>query len=190
MNEVASYLSSLAGVPLTRAETWIAEAGTLAAVMTDPPASCPPAARRRIRAAYHLATTLEQDQTSQQRLDHPAAVARYLTLRYTQLDQEVMGALYLNTRHHLITDEQLFRGTISRAAVEPRAILRRALQLGAPAFILFHTHPSGDPSPSAEDLAFTRRLREAGEVVGVRLVDHLILGALGRFLSLCERGSL
>lgn len=54
--------------------------------------------------------------------------------------------------------------------------------------MLFHTHPSGDPSPSAEDLAFTRRLAEAGEVVGVRMVDHLIVGTGGRWVSLRERG--
>ena len=58
----------------------------------------------------------------------------------------------------------------------------------AAGLVLFHTHPSGDPSPSAEDLAFTRRLAEAGEVVGVRLVDHLVLGATGAWVSLRERG--
>jgi DNA repair protein RadC len=120
-------------------------------------------------------------------LTHPAAVARYLALRYAVRDQEVMGALFLDTRHRFLAESEVYRGTLNRAAVEPRGILKEALLRGAAAVLLFHTHPSGDPSPSAEDLAFTRRLAEAGEVVGVRLVDHLILGAGGAWLSLKER---
>jgi hypothetical protein len=89
----------------------------------------------------------------------------------------------------LIAERDLYRGTINRAAVEPRAILKEGLIHGACGLVVFHTHPSGDPSPSAEDLAFTRRLAEAGELVGIRLVDHLILGGVGRWTSLRERGA-
>ncbi len=120
-------------------------------------------------------------------LTHPAAVARYLALRYAVRDQEVMGAVFLDTRHRFLAESEVYRGTLNRAAVEPRGILKEALLRGAAAVLLFHTHPSGDPSPSAEDLAFTRRLAEAGDVVGVRLVDHLILGSGGAWLSLKER---
>ena len=122
-------------------------------------------------------------------LANPAAVASYLALRYAVRDQEVMGALYLDVRNRLVADRELFRGALSRAAVEPRQLLREGLLLGAAGLILFHTHPSGDPSPSAEDLAFTRRLAEAGETVGVRLVDPLVLGGVGRWVSLRERGA-
>jgi DNA repair protein RadC len=122
-------------------------------------------------------------------LGAPAAVAGYLALRYGVRDQEVMGALYLDTRHRLIAERDLYRGTINRAAVEPRAILKEGLLHGACGLVVFHTHPSGDPSPSAEDLTFTRRLAEAGELVGIRLVDHLILGGVGRWTSLRERGA-
>jgi DNA repair protein RadC len=122
-------------------------------------------------------------------LAHPAAVASYLALRYGATDQEVMGALYLDTRNRLLAERELYRGTLNRAAVEPRQILKEGLLQGAAGCVLFHTHPSGDPSPSAEDLAFTRRLAEAGEVVGIRLVDHLVLGGVGRWLSLRERGA-
>ncbi len=122
-------------------------------------------------------------------LAHPAAVASYLSLRYSVRDQEVMGALYLDTRNRLVAERELYRGTLNRAAVEPRQILKEGLLHGAAGCLLFHTHPSGDPSPSAEDLAFTRRMAEAGEVVGIRLVDHLILGGVGRWLSLRERGA-
>ncbi len=122
-------------------------------------------------------------------LDRPDIVANYLSLRYVQHDQEVMGALYLDVRNRLIAESDVFRGTLSRAAVEPRAILKECLLRSASGFILFHTHPSGDPSPSAEDLTFTRRMAEAGELIGVRLLDHLILGSAGRWVSLGRRGA-
>ena len=81
------------------------------------------------------------------------------------------------------------REQFHRAAVEPREILKDCLLRGASGVALFHTHPSGDPTPSAEDLLFTRRMAEAAEVIGVELVDHLVLGAPGRWVSLRERGA-
>ena len=122
-------------------------------------------------------------------LDRPDVVASYLALRYVQPDQEVMGALYLDVRNRLIAESDIFRGTLARAAVEPRAILKEGLMRSAAGFVLFHTHPSGDPSPSAEDLAFTRRMAEAGDLIGVELLDHLILGSAGRWVSLGRRGA-
>jgi DNA repair protein RadC len=122
-------------------------------------------------------------------LARPAEVARYLLLRYQQRDQEVMGAVFLDARHRLIGEREVFRGTLHRAAVEPREILKDCLLRGASGVALFHTHPSGDPTPSAEDLLFTRRMAEAAEVIGVELVDHLVLGGPGRWVSLRERGA-
>ena len=123
-----------------------------------------------------------------QPLSRPAQVARYLDLRYGHLGQEVMGALYCDARHRLIGERELFRGTLHRAAVEPREVLKEGLLRGAAALVLYHTHPSGDPAPSREDLLFTRRMDRAGEVIGVHLVDHLVVGTGGRWVSLRERG--
>ncbi|MGE5233116.1 MAG: RadC family protein [Acidobacteriota bacterium] len=163
------------------------------------PGLAPPALRRSgigpaksaaVRAAIELGRRLARAQLPERDLlGHPAAVARYLTLRYGLPDQEVMGALYLDTRNRLLGERELFRGTLSRAAAEPRAILKEGLLRGAAGVVVFHTHPSGDPSPSAEDLAFTRRVAEAGEIVGVRLVDHLVLGTAGAWTSLRQRGA-
>jgi DNA repair protein RadC len=116
-------------------------------------------------------------------------VVRYLALRYHLRDQEVMGAVFLDARNRLLGDCELFRGTLHRAAVEPREILKECLLRGAAGVVLFHTHPSGDPSPSTEDLLFTRRMEVAAEVVGVRLVDHLVVGGAGRWLSLLRRAA-
>jgi DNA repair protein RadC len=141
-------------------------------------------------AAVELAARLARAEVPERLpLHRPAAAVRYLVLRYGRRDQEVMGALFLDGRHRLLLDKELYRGTIHRASVEPRAILKEALLLAASGVLLFHTHPSGDPAPSAEDLAFTRRLARAGEIVGVELVDHLVLGTTDRFVSLRERGA-
>ncbi len=124
-----------------------------------------------------------------QPMSRPAEVVSYLALRYARQDQEVMGALYLDSRHKMVGEREIFLGTISRASVEPREVLKEALLHRAAGVVLFHTHPSGDPSPSLEDLSFTRRMAGACEVLGVRLVDHLIVGGAGRWVSLKERGA-
>jgi DNA repair protein RadC len=121
-------------------------------------------------------------------LSKPAEVSRYIDLRYGRSGQEVMGALYVCARHRLIGERELYRGTLHRASVEPRAILREGLLIGAAGLVMFHTHPSGDPAPSREDLLFTRRMHRAGEVVGIELVDHLVVGAGGAWVSVKERG--
>lgn len=121
-------------------------------------------------------------------LSHPVAVARYLRLRYSRAAQEVMGALFLDAHNGVVDEGEIFRGTLNRAAVEPRQILKQALLRDAAGLILFHTHPSGDPTPSAEDISFTRRMAEAAEIIGVRLVDHLVVGHGGRWSSLSRLG--
>lgn len=140
-------------------------------------------------AAVELGRRLARHRMPERRLLSRADLAAdYLTLRYHNPDQETMGALYLDTRNRLITDTEFYRGTLSRVAVEPRAILKHALLHSASALVLFHTHPSGSPAPSAEDLVFTRRLAKAGELLGVRLVDHIIVGHTGHWVSLKCRG--
>ena len=141
-------------------------------------------------AAFEIARRVAKERMPRRDLlDRPDAVACYLSLRYAQGDQETMGALFLDVRNRLIGESEVYRGTLSRAAVEPRAIMKEALMRSASGFILFHTHPSGDPSPSGEDLTFTRRMAEAGELVGVKLLDHIILGSTGRWVSLGRRGA-
>lgn len=143
----------------------------------------------RLEAALEIHRRLTRAEIpAREPLAHPAAAASYLAVRYAGRDQEIFGALYLDTRNRLIAERELYRGTLNRAAVEPRRVLKEGLLAGAAGALVFHNHPSGDPTPSAEDLAFTRRLAEAGEVVGIRLVDHLILGGVGRWVSLAQRG--
>jgi DNA repair protein RadC len=142
-----------------------------------------------VLAACEIACRLARRSIPERRpLTRPEEVARFLALRYQQRDQEVMGALFLDVRHRLLGDQEIFRGTLQRAAVEPREILKECLLRGAGGVVLFHTHPSGDPTPSSEDLLFTRRMAEAAALVGVDLLDHLVLGAAGLWVSLYARG--
>jgi DNA repair protein RadC len=120
-------------------------------------------------------------------MGRPSEVATYLALRYCCLEQEVMGALFLDTKNHLVAEREIFRGTLSRTAVEPRPVLKQGLLCDAAGVLLFHTHPSGDPNPSAEDLLFTRRMAQAGDLMGMRLVDHLVVAGTGRWVSLRQR---
>jgi len=124
-------------------------------------------------------------------LEQPAAVVRYLMLHYDVPGQEVVGALYLDLRGRLVGEREIYRGTLHRAVLEPRGIFKAALGCDASSVLLFHTHPSGDPSPSAHDLAVTRRLASAGTLLGIPIVDHLILGSGTRWVSLrrhCREG--
>lgn len=128
--------------------------------------------------------------TSSPVLCNPERVATYVSVRFAQPDQEVVGALFLDVQHHLCAERELFRGTLTHALVEPRQVLREALGHRAASFILFHTHPSGDPSASADDVQFTHRLRHAATIVGVRFLDHLIVGSGGAFHALSRDGLL
>ena len=117
-------------------------------------------------------------------LDRPDAVASYVALRYSQADQEVLGVLFLDRRHRLITEHELYRGALTYITVEPRQVLKAALRHNAASIVLFHNHPSGDPTPSDEDIAFTRRMASVCRLVGVKLADHLVVGGLGRWVSI------
>jgi DNA repair protein RadC len=140
-----------------------------------------PARASAVAAAIELARRLPSETLSgRDLLNDPRLVKDYL--RATQADdsQERTGALYLNARNRLLkNDPDIYRGTLDRAVVEPREILRRALVGKAAAVILYHNHPSGDPTPSREDREFTRRLASAAEAVGVRLLDHIVVGREG-----------
>ncbi len=147
-----------------------------------------PAKTASLLAAIELGRRLAREEAPlRAALRRPGDVVRYLILRYHVRDQEVMGAVFLDARNRLLGDCELYRGTLHRAAVEPREILKECLLRGAAGVVLFHTHPSGDPSPSTEDLVFTRRMESATQVVGVALVDHLVVGPSGRWKSLLRR---
>lgn len=118
----------------------------------------------------------------------PACLARYIALRYAGTGQEAMGAVFLTARGDVLGEKLIFRGTLHRCAVEPGPVLKAALRCGAAGLILWHTHPSGDPTPSREDISFTGRMARSCELLGIRFLDHLVVAFGGAWLSLRERG--
>lgn len=134
-------------------------------------------------AKRHLGEALQRGDI----LNNPVVTKSYLTARLRDYDYEVFACLFLDVRHQLICYEELFRGTIDGASVHPREVVRRALQLNAAALVLAHNHPSGVAEPSDADRRITQRLREALDLVDIRVVDHLVIGDRAA-VSFAERG--
>jgi len=103
------------------------------------------------------------------------------------LGQEQIRVLYLTTKNGIMAEETVVQGTLHTAVVGPREIFCRAVRLRAASIIIVHNHPSGDPMPSSEDIALTKKMIEAGKILDIPLLDHMIIGR-GRYVSLKEKG--
>ncbi|MCZ6691415.1 MAG: DNA repair protein RadC [Planctomycetota bacterium] len=114
-------------------------------------------------------------------------VFEYLQPEVNGLEKEHFYALLLDSKNRLLRVDLVSIGTLTASLVHPRETFCAAIRESAASLIVAHNHPSGDPSPSAEDLEVTARLHKAGDVIGIPVLDHVILGA-GRFVSLAERG--
>ena len=115
------------------------------------------------------------------------ALLDYLTIDMAHLTVERVRVLYLDTRNRLILDYQAQEGTIDEAAIHPREVVKKALEVGASAMILVHNHPSGNPEPSRADIQITPRIAEAGRLLGITVHDHVIVGREGH-VSLKAKG--
>ncbi len=147
-----------------------------------------PAKRARIAAALELARrSLAEQLQDKPSLGNPRESGDYLRARLRHLPYEVFGCLYLDNRHRVLAFEELFRGTVDGASVHPREVVRACLQHNACAVIFAHNHPSGVAEPSAADRAITHELRDALQLVGVRVLDHLVIGS-GEPVSMASRG--
>jgi len=113
--------------------------------------------------------------------------ASILLPHLSMLKQEQVRCLYLNSRKRLITQKTIFIGSLHASIIHPRDIFEPALRNGAAAIIVFHNHPSGDPAPSDEDIEITGQLQQAGEILGIELLDHIIIGDQS-YCSLKENG--
>jgi DNA repair protein RadC len=116
-----------------------------------------------------------------------AAVYGHFRGRLPQLEREVFYVLLLDGKNRVQTEVRVSEGSLTAALVHPREVFAPAIRQAAAALILVHNHPSGDPTPSAEDAAITQRLRQVGELVGIRVLDHVVIGH-GRWVSMAEDG--
>jgi DNA repair protein RadC len=144
----------------------------------------------KIAAAFELGRRVTaRDLPGGDPVRDPESIARSLLVRYGHHVQERLGAIYLDARNRVIREREIYVGTVNSATVSTRDVLRHALDDHAASVIVFHNHPSGDPGPSADDLIFTKKLVDAGKLLGVDILDHLILGST-RHVSLKQRGAM
>lgn len=115
------------------------------------------------------------------------ALLDYLAIDMAHLTVERVRVLYLDTKNKLIDDHHVGDGSIDEAAIHPREVIRRAMDLGASALIMVHNHPSGSPEPSRADIQITKRIAEAGRLLGITVHDHVIIGREGH-VSLRSKG--
>lgn len=172
--------------------SWTDELDLLALARTDPAElvrerGLRPAEATRLAAAFALGRRLARFRRPPRApLRSAERVARLYADELAGLPQETFHVLALDGRHALLGRFEVSRGTLTTSLVHPREVFRPAIARGAAAIIGLHNHPSGDPEPSADDLAVTRRLIEAGRLLGIPLLDHVVLGA-GRHVSLRAR---
>lgn len=119
----------------------------------------------------------------------PADVAALVGPDMRYLDREHFSVVLLSTRHDVLAVEEVAVGGLNSAIIHPREVFKAAIRHSAAAVILVHNHPSGNPEPSADDLRITARLAEAGRMLGIEVLDHVVVGD-GRYVSLRERGRL
>lgn len=141
----------------------------------------------RIKAAVELGQRLAAAAGSRRTIRSPGDAASLLMENMRSLDKEHFKIILLNTKNHVLGVELISVGSLNSSIVHPREIFKSAIRRSAAAIILAHNHPSGDPSPSREDEEVTRRLREAGKILGIEVVDHVILGD-NRYFSFREGG--
>ena len=133
-----------------------------------------------LKAAFALAARLARSEAEARSVDTPEDVSRLLGEEMRLLDYESVRVICLNTKHKVLAVEEVTRGTLNESLFHPREAFRPALTRQAHAVILVHNHPSGSTTPSEADIVVTRRMKEAGELLQIELLDHVILGAPGK----------
>lgn len=142
-----------------------------------------------IKVVHQLARRLNQSEyQTLPRIKNPDDVFKLLQPDLQYLQKEAFVVLLLNTKHVVIHKEIVSVGSLNASIVHPREVFKLAIKKSASGLICIHNHPSGDPSPSKEDIAVTKRLKDAGDIVGISVLDHIIVGG-DHYYSMREEGS-
>ena len=142
----------------------------------------------QILAICELSIRLSKIQARMQLSFHsPDSIARYFMNEFQSYRQEHLVMLMLDTKNQFMGERLISKGTANASLAEPRDIFGEALRLGAISIVLIHNHPSGDVTPSSADIMITKRIQEVGELIGIRLIDHIIVGH-GNYKSFKEEG--
>ncbi len=142
---------------------------------------------RRIEAALAIGYWVTADEDINYRISDQHDAAEILMPRMAHLEQEELWVLLLNTRNRVLDVVMVYRGSLNSAQIRIGEIFKMAVRVNAAGIIVAHNHPSGDPTPSPDDVSVTRSIVEAGKLLDISVLDHLIIGK-GRFVSLKERG--
>jgi DNA repair protein RadC len=142
----------------------------------------------QLKAAFELGRRLLSLQENERAVIHsPQDVANLLQGEMAFLEQEHLRVVLLNTRNQVLAIPEVYKGNVSSAVVRPGEVFREAVRSNAPAVIVVHNHPSGDPTPSQEDIQITGQLIDAGKLLDVEVLDHVVVAQNG-FISLKEKG--
>lgn len=141
----------------------------------------------KVLAAAELARRIVNSGDTGTVIRSPEDAAGYLMQDMRYLKREHFKVMLLNIKNHVLSLEDVSVGSLSTSIVHPREIFKMPIKKSAAAILLAHNHPSGDPTPSQEDINITRRIYEAGKIIGIDVLDHIIIGD-GRFASLKEKG--
>src|SRR5205085_2517764 len=128
-------------------------------------------------AAFGLGQRLARERLSRQKLDSPELIYDLVAAEMRTLHKESLRVILLDTRYQLLRIEEVSRGSVNESIAHPRDVFRPAVISSAYAIVIVHNHPSGDPAPSQSDHSLTRRLAEAAELLQIKLLDHIIIGA-------------
>lgn len=121
------------------------------------------------------------------KITSPKDLADLLMGEMNELNQEILKVILLSTKNTIIGIKDIFKGSLNTSVVHPREIYKEAINKNSASIIICHNHPSGDPTPSKEDINITLRVKECGNIIGIKLIDHIIIGN-NKFISLKERG--
>ncbi|NLK94418.1 MAG: DNA repair protein RadC [Clostridiales bacterium] len=121
------------------------------------------------------------------KIQSPIDVSKLLMAEMSSLNQEILKLLVLNSKSQIIKVRDVFKGTLNTSIVHPREIFKEAIKHSGASIIICHNHPSGDPTPSQDDINITRRIKESGKIIGIELIDHIIIGE-NKYISLKEQG--
>jgi DNA repair protein RadC len=197
--EVLEYLlfgANARGDTKPQAKALLARFGSLAGVLNAEPEALKQvkgisdAGVGAIKIAALAARRMARSQVQQEPiLAGWQALMDYLAIDMAHLTHERVRVLYLNTRNRLLLDHLVHDGTVDEASIHPREVIKRGLDIGASALILVHNHPSGNPEPSRADIQVTHRIAEAGQLLGITVHDHVIVGRSSQ-VSLRAKGLL
>ena len=146
-----------------------------------------PAKAAQIKAALELGNRMEHESIDLEKIQSPDQAAQLILYEMSALDQEELWVILLNTRNHVMVIESIYRGSLNSSQVRVGELFKSAIRRNAASIIVAHNHPSGDPTPSPDDVAVTRAIVEAGKLLDVDVLDHLVIGN-GKFVSLKQRG--